>query len=227
MQQMKRVEAAEMKLLRPWGSYTLLHDKHNEEIRQELNVTNIIDITDGKPFFVVDSIVYLSKYSNINLQPEETSDVPRNAAVTNFKLILKDNGIKHGHMLLVMMWVCIYLMMWNSACPFSLTTVIQNHSTGVWVTWWWITSIIILIVISWVTWVTGVIWVTTTIWWGVIIRTRSLKQIIHIVWHSILVSNFLFTQQHNEDITEEFVYQQFNMNLTECESQPLWWEAGN
>jgi hypothetical protein len=28
MQQMKRVEAAEMKLLRPSRSYTLLHDKH-------------------------------------------------------------------------------------------------------------------------------------------------------------------------------------------------------
>jgi hypothetical protein len=36
-----------------------------------------------------DSIVYLSKYSNINIQAEETSALPRNTAVTNFKLILK------------------------------------------------------------------------------------------------------------------------------------------
>lgn len=48
---MRMVEAVKMKLLIPSGSYTLLHDKRNDEIHQELNVTNIIDMTDGKTFF--------------------------------------------------------------------------------------------------------------------------------------------------------------------------------
>jgi hypothetical protein len=51
VKQMKRVETAKIKLLRPSGSYTLLHGKCNDEICQELNVTNIIDITDGGTFF--------------------------------------------------------------------------------------------------------------------------------------------------------------------------------
>lgn len=42
-QQMKRIEAAEMRLLRPIAGYSLLDHKRNEDIRQELNMPNIIE----------------------------------------------------------------------------------------------------------------------------------------------------------------------------------------
>ncbi|KAJ4451110.1 hypothetical protein ANN_02550 [Periplaneta americana] len=41
--QMKRIEAAEMRLLRPIAGYSLLDHKRNEDIRQELNMPNIIE----------------------------------------------------------------------------------------------------------------------------------------------------------------------------------------
>ncbi|KAJ4438978.1 hypothetical protein ANN_14932 [Periplaneta americana] len=42
-QQMKRIEAAEMRLLRPIAGYSLLDHKRNEDIRQELNMPNITE----------------------------------------------------------------------------------------------------------------------------------------------------------------------------------------
>ncbi|KAJ4430827.1 hypothetical protein ANN_19418 [Periplaneta americana] len=44
-QQERRMEAAEMKLLRPLAGYTLLDHKQNKYIRQELGIANIIDVT--------------------------------------------------------------------------------------------------------------------------------------------------------------------------------------
>lgn len=44
-QQERRMEAAEMKLLRPLAGYTLLDHKPNKYIRQELGISNIIDVT--------------------------------------------------------------------------------------------------------------------------------------------------------------------------------------
>lgn len=41
--QYKRLEAAEMKLLRPVAGYTLLDHKRNEDIREEINITSVVD----------------------------------------------------------------------------------------------------------------------------------------------------------------------------------------
>jgi len=44
--QRRRIEAAEMKLLRPLASYTLYDHKTNDYIRRELRITVILDKTD-------------------------------------------------------------------------------------------------------------------------------------------------------------------------------------
>lgn len=41
--QLKRIEAAEMRLLRPLAGYTLYDHKYNEDIRQELNIAAITE----------------------------------------------------------------------------------------------------------------------------------------------------------------------------------------
>ena len=43
--QRRRIEAAEMKLLRPLAGYTLYAHKTNEYIRRELQITGILDKT--------------------------------------------------------------------------------------------------------------------------------------------------------------------------------------
>jgi hypothetical protein len=42
--QLKRLEAAEMRLLRPLAGHTLLDHKRNEDIRKKLNIENITSI---------------------------------------------------------------------------------------------------------------------------------------------------------------------------------------
>jgi hypothetical protein len=42
--QLKRLEAAEMQLLRPLAGHTLLDHKQNEDIRKKLNIENITSI---------------------------------------------------------------------------------------------------------------------------------------------------------------------------------------
>jgi hypothetical protein len=44
--QKKRIEAAEMKLLRPLAGYTLRDHKYNDDIRSELGVQSITEILD-------------------------------------------------------------------------------------------------------------------------------------------------------------------------------------
>jgi len=44
--QRRRIEAAEMKFLRPLAGYTLYDHKTNEYIRRELRITGILDKTD-------------------------------------------------------------------------------------------------------------------------------------------------------------------------------------
>ena len=44
--QRRRIEAAEMKLLRPLAGYTLYDHKTNNSIRKELRITSILDKTD-------------------------------------------------------------------------------------------------------------------------------------------------------------------------------------
>jgi len=44
--QRRRIEAAEMKLLRPLAGYTLYHHKTNNSIRKELRTTSILDKID-------------------------------------------------------------------------------------------------------------------------------------------------------------------------------------
>ena len=44
--QRRRIEAAEMKLLRPLAGYTLYDHKTNNSIRKELRITNILDKID-------------------------------------------------------------------------------------------------------------------------------------------------------------------------------------
>jgi hypothetical protein len=45
--QRRRIEAAEMKLLRPLACYTLYDHKTNDYIRRELQITGILDKIDG------------------------------------------------------------------------------------------------------------------------------------------------------------------------------------
>jgi hypothetical protein len=45
--QRRRIEAAEMKLLRPLAGYTIYDHKTNDHIRRELQITGILDKTDG------------------------------------------------------------------------------------------------------------------------------------------------------------------------------------
>ena len=45
--QRRRIEAAEMKLLRPLAGYTLYDHKTNDYIRRELQTTGILDKIDG------------------------------------------------------------------------------------------------------------------------------------------------------------------------------------
>ena len=45
--QRRRIEAAEMKLLRPLAGYTLYDHKTNDYIRRELRIAGILDKTDG------------------------------------------------------------------------------------------------------------------------------------------------------------------------------------
>ena len=45
--QRRRIEAAQMKLLRPLASYTLYDHKTNDYIRCELRITGILDKIDG------------------------------------------------------------------------------------------------------------------------------------------------------------------------------------
>jgi len=44
--QRRRIEAAEMKLLRPLAGYTLYDQKTNDYIRRELRITSILDKLD-------------------------------------------------------------------------------------------------------------------------------------------------------------------------------------
>ena len=46
----RRIEAAEMKLLRPLAGYTLYEHKTNDYIRRELRITGILDKIDGTGF---------------------------------------------------------------------------------------------------------------------------------------------------------------------------------
>ena len=48
--QRRRIEAADMKLLRPLAGYTLYDHKTNDHIRRELRITVILDKLDGTGF---------------------------------------------------------------------------------------------------------------------------------------------------------------------------------
>ena len=72
--QRRRIEAAEMKLLRPLAGYTLCDHKTNNSIRKELRITSILDKIDE---YRKKWLLYIQRMSQTRIPPKSYNYRPQ------------------------------------------------------------------------------------------------------------------------------------------------------